>query len=78
MEEYVRRQERMKLTRLDDLTDAEVETLETHGFSRQELTELRDLTARYYSYLKEEPDAARTNMDVEVLPMVLTTGRVPN
>lgn len=78
VEEYVRRQERRKLNRLDGLSDGDLETLEAHGFSRQKLAELRDLTARYYSHLKEEPDAARTNMDVEVLPMVLITGKVPD
>lgn len=78
VEEYVRRQERRKLNRLDGLSDVEVETLEAHGFSRQELTELRDLTAANYTRLKNEANAARTNMDVEVLPMVLITGRVPD
>lgn len=78
VEEYYRRRERSKLDQLNNLSETEVETLEEHGFSQQELAELRDLTAKYYSRLKEEPNAARTNMDVGVFPMVLITGRVPD
>lgn len=77
VEEYFHRREDLELDRLDNLSDGEIGTLEEHGFSRQELTELRELTARYYSRLKDDPTVARTNMDVSVLPMVLITGRVP-
>lgn len=77
VDEYVRLRERKELDVLDGLSGAEQDILETHGFSRQEVAELRDLTARYYSYLREAPDAARTNMDADVLPIVLVSGRVP-
>lgn len=77
VDEYVRLREGKELDVLDGLSDAEQETMERHGFSHQELAELRDLTARHYSHLKEEPDAPHTNMDADVLPMVLITGRVP-
>lgn len=75
--EYLRRRERIQLDRLDGLSDGEVQTLEEQGFSRQELAELRDLTDRYYTRLKDNPTAGRTNMDVSVVPMVLITGSVP-
>lgn len=75
--EYLRRRERIKLDGLDDLSDADIETLADHGFSPQELAELRDLTAKHYARLKEDLEAARTNMDVGVFPMVLITGEVP-
>lgn len=78
VEEYVRRRERIDLGLVDGLSEAEVETLEKHGFSRTEVGELRDLTVKHYRRLKDEPSAARSNMDVWVDPMVLITGRVPD
>lgn len=78
VEAYVHRRARVKLDRLHGLSEAEMETLAEHGFSAEDLAELQDLAARYYDRLKEDPDAARANMDASVFPLVLITGRVPD
>lgn len=78
VEEYVRHRERISLDLLDGLSEEDNETMAAHGFSRKELAELRDLMAKRFSRLKNDPSTARSNMDVRVTPMVLITGRVPN
>lgn len=75
--EYLERRERVDLGLLDGLDEAALAALEEHGFSGDELEELRALTAEHYRRLRADPAAARTNMDVWVDPMVLVTGRVP-
>lgn len=75
--EYVESRRRIELGMLDNLTDAQRETIAQNGFSRAEQAELRDLLERKYDWLIEDDRRIRSGMELVTDPAVLIVGRVP-
>lgn len=75
--EYVESRRRIELSMLDNLTDAQRETIASNGFSRAEQAELRALLERKYAWLLEDDRRIRAGMELVTDPAVLIVGRVP-
>lgn len=75
--EYVEGIGRVELDLLDNLSPAQREALARHGFSGEELAELRALVARKYGWLLADPARIRRGMELTCDPAILIVGRAP-